>query len=265
MRKMILSTALALTMATSLTGCLATQAVLGDPLCQYGCDKTDKFTTHTLFKDTYVAIAKPAKPIDGYPNALLLIGKNSTLILTPKNADDVKFFQRLSEFDLRYLSMYLFHYNENGNKKDDLKLVVKNPNHKIDQVEIWVNLKFSRHIDLPATAKEKQLFADTGFELTSNNASVYGKGDVRFEYGKTLVLNMTAIPALPNVNLTHTFRQPIELEFYRTEQHGNPNPKSKKGLPPYLIAPALVIDVVTLPLQLAGMWMYETIKDVGKK
>lgn len=255
MKKVILNTALAAVMATSLTGCLATQAVLGDPLCQYGCDKTDKSTTHTLFKDTYVAIAKPAKPIAGYPDALLLIGKNSTLILTPKNADDVKFFQRLSEFDLRYLFL--------GTTSTTIE--VKTPNHTIDQVEKLISVTFSRHIDLPATAKEKQLFADTGFELTSNNASVYGKGDVRFEYGKTLALNMTAIPALPNVNLTHTFRQPIELEFYRTEQHGNPNPKSKKGLPPYLIAPALVIDVVTLPLQLAGMWAYESIKDAGKK
>lgn len=253
MRKMILSTALALTTATSLTGCLATNALndAGLICLSDGCNKSSTKTIHhTLLKDSYVAIAKPKTPIAGYPNALLLIGKNSTLILTPAKADDVKFFQKLSEFDLRYLFL----------GTTSTQIAVKTPNHTIDQVEELISVKFSRHVDLPASAKEKQLFAETGFRLTSDDSAIYGKGDVRFEYSKDLKLNITAIPALPNANLTHTFRQPIELEFYRSEEKYSPAKATVSAVSPLLFLAALAIDVVTLPIQAVGAGVYEAIK-----
>lgn len=259
MKKLILSTALALTMATSLTGCLATNA-LNDirAICLSDiCSKPSNTKTihHTLLKDSYVAIAKPKTPIVDYPDALLLIGQNSTLILTPKNADDAKFIQNLSQFDMRYLFLYLDYYSGDSNK-----IEVKTPNHSIHQVKKRVYVKFSRHMDLPATAKEKQLFTESGFELTSNNSAVYGKGDVRFEYGKDLNLNITAIPALPNANLAHTFRQPIELEFYRSEEKYSPTKATLSAVSPLLFWTAITIDVVTLPLQIVGVGAYELIK-----
>lgn len=254
MKKWALTTVLAMIVGTSLTGCLATNALhrAGAICLSDACSNSNtKTISHTLLKDSYIAIAKPKTPIAGYPNALLLIGKNSTLILTPKNADDAKFFQRLSEFDMRYLFLGL---------GDVTEIAVKTPNHTIDQVEQLVSIRFSRHVDLPATTKEKQLLEDAGFELTSNDNAYYSKGDVRFEYGKTLVLNMTAIPALTNADLTHTFRQPIELEFYYTEEKYSPAKATLSTVSPLLFLSALVIDVVTLPIQAIGVGAYEAIK-----
>lgn len=264
MKKRLILSTFAIAMATSLTGCLATNALNKiRPICLSDvCSKPSNTKTiqHTLLKDSYVAIAKPKTPIAGYPNALLLIGKNSTLILTPQNADDVKFFQNLSQFDMRYLFLYLDYYSGDGNK-----IEVKTPNYTINQVETLVRVKFSRHVDLPATTKEKQLLAELGFELTSNNNAVYSRDDVRFEYGKDVELNITAIPALPNANLTHTFRQPIELEFYRSEEKYSPTKATIAAVSPLLFLTALAIDVVTFPIQAVGVGAYEVIKEKGEK
>lgn len=253
--KKIIPSVFVLSVAVGLSGC-ATKAVQNVVSCgaKTGCSGTHDFKKRAMLKDTYIAIGKPVQPIAGFDNALILIGEKSTLILTPKTADDVKFFQNFHRFDLKDLSLEAKNTtitvvrDENlGNLSsgDIIKEHLGNPSSS-------VIIKFSRKNEFPATTNEKQLLNELGFRLVSNNTSV-GADDAYFEYDKQVGFNITVAQAIPNANLQHTFRKPVSFEFVVFEQKEQ---KSRNALA-VLFLPAFFIDVVTLPIQMVGESLFD--------
>ena len=201
----IIPSVFVLTVMAGLSGC-ATGAVMDVAGCHIktGCSKS-YVKKHKMLEDTYIAIGKPVKPIAGFDNALVLVGKKSTLILTPKTADDAKFFQNFHKFDLKHLSL----------DTRDTSIEVKDGS--LSNLSSSATITFARKSDFPATANEKRLLNELGFRLASDNTSVRADG-VYFEYKKWVGFNITVAQAIPNTHLQHTFKNPVSFEFVALEQ-----------------------------------------------
>lgn len=243
MIKKIIPSIFVLATILGLSGCM-TDAVMEARGCHIvnGCSDTYS-KKHTIFEDTYIAIGKPTKPIAGFDNALVLIGKNSTLILTPKRPDDVQFFQNFHKLDLNYLSLstYNMYYGRSVNGAETVE--VKDGG--LNNLSSSAIIRFARKSDFPATASEKQLLNELGFELASNDNS-YRSDGVYFEYDRWVYFNITVAQAIPNIHLQHTFRKPVSFEFVTYEE------KKRKFQPVLkaLMLPAIAFDIITLPIQL---------------
>ena len=236
--KKIIPSVFVLAVMVGLSGCMATNAVLDAGNCNIEKGCRTHFEKRTILEDTYMAIGRPTKPVTGFDNALVLIGKKSTLILTPKTADDVKFFQNFHRLDLNYLSLAT-------SKTIEVK------EGSLSNLSSGATIKFARKSDFPATANEKQLLNELGFRLASDNASVRADG-VYFEYDKWVNFNITVAQAIPNTHLQHTFRNPVSFEFVALEQ----KERKSQSVLEALVLPAILVDIVTFPIQIIGAALF---------
>lgn len=264
MKKIILTTTLATVIATGLTGCIASQAVWNAGNCDFtnGCSST---VSDVVVSEDYIAIGRPATSIAGFDRPLILAGKKSSIIIDmPTTEKDLLEKVMLEKHLLPHL--YISLTSGNGNPSTFyIKQGEKN-------VTGYAGLYFVKPVHL-FSEKERIALEKLGFERGENQGvnSCYddgygtnGCGVERVYYRKGFSIKMSVAGAVNNVNqLTHTLKRPVEITI-RQQRHSK-----LAAVAQALWLPALAIDIVTLPIQLAGLAVagvaggaVELIKDV---
>ena len=248
MKKVILNTALAAVMATGLSGCIASQTVWKHGNCDFtnGCSAT---VSDVVVSEDYIAIGRPATAIAGYDRPLILAGKKSSIIIDMPEAEKDLLEKVMLE---KHLLPHLYIYLTSGNGNPSTFYIKQGEK----EVTGNVGLYFAKPVHL-FTEKERIALEKLGFERGENKGvnSCYddgygtnGCGVERVHYRKGFGVKMSVAGAVNNVNqLTHTLKRPVEITI-RQQRHSK-----KASIAQSLWLPALAIDIVTLPIQLAGL------------
>lgn len=221
-----------------LSGCFASSA-----LEQSIKKSKDKRWIATDMSDTIIAIGKPAKPIQGYENALVLAGqKHSYLIHNHDKTDSLK--RILDTMDLRYLHINLptnhqIAVKQSGNGfactssfgcAERISLSFKKPLNQVKNIET-----------------EKQQLRKLNFYCSDVLSHHTYKTHLVCDY---ITYNTAFIPiqsAQNHANLTHRFKEPVPITHYEFRKHkGQIERTAKKALIPL----ALAFDIVTFPIQI---------------
>lgn len=244
MKKLILSSLIIGVMVLS-SGCATQMAITGG--CTPYDDGCNSTKSSTVLTDDYIAIGRPSTPIAGYKNPLILAGKKSSIIIQVSNENQDLFEKVLNEKHLlQHLNISVT--SGNGNTQ---KFYIKKDNKKNENITGYAKLYYVKPIDL-FTDKERISLEKLGFERMKNSGvntcynDGYGQqngcGVERVYYSKSFIVTMSLAGVANNVDtLNHTFKKPISMSFAKEYT-------SKAGL--LLVLPALVIDIVTLPIQI---------------
>lgn len=247
MQKIILNSVLAAVMATGLSGCLATQAVMNYGNCRIerGCSSSKN---HVLADDTYIAIGRPATPIAGYDRPLILAGKKSSIIIDMPEAEKDLLEKVMQEKHLLpHLNLSLTGGNDYP-RTFDIKQGEKDVQGSVELFFIKPTKSFTNNerIALEKLGFERQNKA--GKTCYDDNNMSYNCAEKVF-YSKKMSVKMSVAGAVKNINqLTHTLKNPLNITI-RQEQ----NNRTKAGIAEALWLPAMAIDLVTFPIQLAGL------------
>ncbi|MBS9779620.1 MAG: hypothetical protein KGV51_03240 [Moraxellaceae bacterium] len=215
----------------NLTGCMATMGLM-DVTDDAGIGTGKEVT---ILKDKVIAIGQASKPIAKHENALILVGEKQSYLL--ENADDDKDKQFLKDIftqaDLSALSIAL----------DKPKLIVKTDksNCNFNYGCAKVTIKFNKP-QAKISTEERYKVQDLGFQCYDYKTNL--DCSLSTEIGFTLAQKVANFD-----NLQHKLKQPVSIEF--TQKKTNHIKKGvQKGTFGLLALPAMVVDVVTLPLQL---------------
>lgn len=264
MKKIILTTALATVIATGLTGCIASQTVWKHGNCDFtnGCSAT---VSDVVASEDYIAIGRPATSIAGYDRPLILAGKKSSIIIDMPTTEKDLLEKVMQE---KHLLPHLYISLTSGNGNPSTFYIKQGEK----EVKGYAGLYFAKPVHL-FSEKERIALEKLGFERGENKGvnSCYddgygtnGCGVERVHYRKGFGVKMSVAGTVNNVNqLTHTLKRPVEITI-RQQRHSK-----KASIVQSLWLPALAVDIITLPIQLAGLAVagmaggaVELIKDV---
>lgn len=269
MKKLLLGTAMISTMMFGLTGCIATQTVMNHGKChiERGCPS---ITTRVLVSEKYIAIGRPATPIAEYDRPLILAGRKSSIIIDMPTAEKDLLEKVMQEKHLLpHLNISLTGGNDYP-RTFDIKQGEKD-------VSAVVELYFLKPAKL-FTNNERVALEKLGFERQNQAGKVcYDDNNVSYDcaekvyYSKDFSVKMSVAGAVNNVNqLTHTLKTPIHITINQKQDN-----RKKSSIAEALWLPAMAIDLVTFPIQLAvvavagvaggGVELIKDVKDLKKK
>lgn len=213
-----------------LTGCIASGFL------EEGIKKSNqKRWTATDTNDHIIAIGKPAKPITGYDNALVLVGRNHDYLLTSAQGTN-NFKNILESVDLRYLYIDLHNQKHVAVKQPADDYSCPSSFGCIDEVSL--------HFKKPLV----QLSKNERKHLESLHFNCYGDADKVFLscYYTTYRIALTMTQKNTNQSLKHQLKTPLPIVFY--EFHASKGVLGR-GARWALLPLAVVFDVVTFPIQ----------------
>lgn len=247
MKKLLLNSILAVSVATGLSGC-ATSLALNNCTWNEGCSSK---VYKEYLADDYIAIGKPATPIAGYDRPLILAGKKSSVIITMPDGEKDLFEKVLKEQHLlKHLNISLTSGNGRPNR-----FFIQEQDKKAQNITGYAGLYFVKPVHL-FTEQERIALEKLGFEREENrgvNACFddgYGQngcGVERVYYGKSFTVKMSLAGTVNNVNqLTHQLKEPMYLKFDHQRD------SKLASISQALVLPAIIVDVVTFPIQAVG-------------
>ena len=221
--------------------------------------KSSGTKTGIALEDTLIAIGTAKSPIQGFENAVVVVGEKYSYLAQPaaKYTKQTDLFQKiLHEVDLNYLKVGQF--KSLGMAEDGQHI-----NYSLEQ-KIKVTMKDSKN------TKHKTLQDEIGFifykplkQLTQGEESKMQALGFQCEYiqqnlrcSRQILIDLyVANPVRNQQQLAHKFNHPIKLEVeYNIEQFNYKQVAGKALLMPL----AITFDVVTSPLQLVGYMALES-------
>ncbi|TCM63757.1 hypothetical protein EC844_12061 [Acinetobacter calcoaceticus] len=229
-KKLKLGAVIALT--AMLNGC-ATLSTMGN------IDHDPSYKVKNLYKDQLIAYGMPKQPVTDYENALVILGTKNNYLIEPAGSvvNQHILLDLVTQLDLKYLSIASV---ENVLSKN-FQITLQNPESVLSDLMLIQYEKPLQQI----SAKEKQLLGSLKFDCKETISN-----QMQF-YACSQQLNYNIYPIKKTENhqaLQHAFRQPIQFEV-------NQKVKSSqlKNVPYYMLLPlTVVVDIVTLPIQLIG-------------
>ncbi|MFB2538460.1 hypothetical protein [Acinetobacter sp. c3-l95] len=214
-------------MSINLSGCLATNVAWNAA----GCNAEQCVKYETLLEDKYIAIGKPSQPIAGYNNPLILIGEKSSLIISLDQSEQQLFEQVTQSNLMPYMHISLV--SGNGNPRT---FFIDQKDKKIENVVGHSGLFFTKPIE-QFTEKDRIALEKLGFKRDMSDS---GSGKVF--YDRDFDISMTAANAINNPNsVNYRLKDPLDMRFVR----------QKNSIAEALILPAMIVDVITMPIQIA--------------
>lgn len=235
-----------LALLATLSGCMTSNA-LSDSI-----DKSKK-ERHTLtHTDSVIAIGKPATPIQGYENALALVGQRYSYLVQPDDNNGDTLLKIFETVDLKDLSLGSYSYTLN------IKQAYDDWTCTSSYGCANIGLRFSKSSDnrsnstksyeektqdLTKLYEEKAQLENLGFDC-----EVYDHEDTNVTcwYFEKLAFTITKPIKNPS-QLTHQLSKPVTLQFYQFDaDHDKESIATKKALQPL----AFVFDIITFPVQM---------------
>lgn len=234
-----------LALSPALSGCLATM---------YVHDKAEKRNTTTTvhLSDTITHIGTPKSELKEFPYALVLVGnKNSYLLTSPNQYRPSLLREIFTSVDTHYLYIKpmagISNWDSVKKPKNYLRVnIADDICYKQNKICNTVEVIYYKPKSVAAKNEETKL-KELGFTCdTLKNP----KGDM-LECSQKVGITIHLANKIPNKNLPHHLKQPIEFNVIEEHTQHRTN-KAMMMLMPV----ALAVDVVTLPIQMAvGMHM----------
>lgn len=217
-----------LALLVTLSGCM-TSFALSDSI-----DKSKK-ERHTLtHTDSVIAIGKPATPIQGYENALALVGQRYSYLVQPDDNNDDTLLKIFETVDLKSLSLNYYSYTYDVKQAHD----------------DWACTSSYGCTDITLTfSKDKGLTSPTEMEqLERLGFKCYPYTYENHSCSRPIKLAFTITNPIKNPSqLTHQLSKPVTLQFYQFDaDHDKKSIATKKALQPL----AFVFDIITFPVQM---------------
>lgn len=237
--RFIAKSMLGILMITSLTACVFSGG-LENKISQ---SKNNRFTVNESKTDNIVAVGKPANIITTHPYALVLVGQKYNYLIEGLDDDEQKSREILTIFEqlsTKYLSISTQTYQT---QNTDFLMVRPTGGHYSCISEYGcthITLSFKKPKNQVKIADENQLTA-LGFrcnEITENLSC--------YRSIKMAVTPITKATNQKNTAAAYHFKKPITIKFY--DFHAKKG-TLKRGVLTALLPLALVVDVVTFPIQ----------------
>lgn len=219
-----------------LSACFATKALIKAE----EKSKEDRWVA-TNITDKILAIGKPTKPINGYENALVLVGEKHNYLIELVNSPKADLQSIFESIDLSYVTIGL-------HDRDHIAVKQKAGDHHDGYHACpssfgcaYIGLSFLKPLVL-VTYKEKENLQRLGFSCSKyiDNRKLHcftGYNKIAF----TVVQKTTQ----PN-SLSHRFQYPLSMVYY--EFHANKG-ETSSAVFNTLLPLAIIVDVVTFPIQ----------------
>ena len=188
-----------------------------------------------ILSDTLIAYGYSKQPIPEHENAVIIVGKQHNYLVEAANEEPQKdiFKKVVTQLDLKYLTISsqsqnsrefnIYHRNQNEPLHEQLKIQFNKPGSLI--------------------TNEQQTLKQLGFEC---HATTTSQGSYCY---RMVHYTISPIPKTNNdADLKHLFKQPIKFSV------SAPSNGSSLAKAPYalLLPITIVLDIVTLPIQLVG-------------
>lgn len=226
-------------LATSLTACVFSGG-LENKITQ---SKNNRFVVNENKTDNIIAVGKPAKVIQNYPYALVLVGQKYNYLIESLDDNEQKSRQLLTIFE-QLPAQYLTISTKTYQTQYADFLMVK-PAGGYYQCSSQYGCT---HIELTFKKPKKQLKLNDESQLNAlgfecNNITDY----LSCHHGiKMAITPITKTDTQKNMGTAYQFKQPIVIKFY--DFHAKKGTLTR-GVLTALLPLAIVVDVVTFPVQ----------------
>ena len=230
-------------LACALSGC-ASLYVRHD---MNGGDVAADYQYQVLLEDTLLAVARPKTPLPEYADAWVLVGKAHSYLMLPQGKPAGFLSQLWQNVDMRYVRLH------GQYSRDGLGAVLMAARPQQQQWFEQVRLDYRKPLS-QVTPRERQSLQVLGFYCNElRSAGVYDCSvGINVEYLPISAANFSG-------KTVHRLPQPHAFKVVlRSEK--NPNASTASWQQQLLQPLALVVDVVTLPVQIIGG---EVVQGVG--
>ena len=196
----------------------------------------------TLYTDQLIAYGIPKTPVPSYENALAIVGTKNNYLIEPIQTtapNQNVLVDIVTQLDLTYLS--IAPRVSSGANDKNFEITIYDPKASLSEMML---LRYAKP-NLQVTSKEKQLLQSLQFScsvpVSTNN----------YVCEKNITYRMYAIKKDKNqAPPQYTFRQPIQLKVNLSQKIQKRNFSKAPYL--LLLPLAVVVDIVTLPIQFIG-------------